>query len=233
MIKEAIILAGGLGTRLRSIISEVPKCMAPVAGRPFLAFIISYLQKQGVEQFIFSLGFKHEVITEFLKNEYASLHYSTVIEKEPLGTGGAIMLACHAVKGQHTLIVNGDTLYDIDLQQLSGFHQQKNSSCSIALKPMKNFSRYGSVETDQDDHITVFNEKKFCSKGLINGGIYALKKDSLAEKDFPPVFSFEKEFLEKNTGSGRLFGMSFDNYFIDIGIPEDYKRAQTELKGIL
>ncbi|MFZ1530084.1 MAG: nucleotidyltransferase family protein [Ferruginibacter sp.] len=232
MIREAIILAGGLGTRLRSVVNDVPKCMAPVNGRPFLAYIMSYLQKQGVERFVFSLGFKSEIIVDFLKTQYTGLDIETVTEKEPLGTGGAIKLACDAAKSRDVLILNGDTLFDIDLQQLSSFHHYKKANCSIALKPMREFSRYGSVEIDGNNRIMAFNEKKFCKEGLINGGIYALKKRSLLEKDLPGVFSFEKEFLEKNTGHG-LYAMAFDNYFIDIGIPEDYERAQTELKEIL
>lgn len=233
MIREAIILAGGLGTRLRSVVNEVPKCMAPVNGRPFLAYIISYLQKQGVKHFVFSIGFKSEVIIDFLKMDYAGIDSSTVIEEEPLGTGGAIRFACNAVKNKDVLILNGDTFFDIDLQKLSAFHIDKKSNCSIALKPMKEFSRYGSVEIDEDNRITAFNEKKNCREGLINGGIYALKRDNFVEKKFPAVFSFEKEFLEKNTAKQKLYGMAFDNYFIDIGIPEDYQRAQSELKGIL
>lgn len=233
MIREAVILAGGLGTRLRSVVADVPKCMAPVAGRPFLSYVIAYLQKQGVQRCIFSLGFKSEIITSFLEKEFASLEKEIVTEREPLGTGGGIKLACSQVKASDVLILNGDTLFDIDLKELGKFHFQKNAACSVALKPMRNFSRYGSVETDEGGLITAFHEKKFCKDGNINGGIYALNKDALLNMDLPEAFSFEKDFLEKKTAGNDLYGKIFDNYFIDIGIPEDYERAQVELKGIL
>ncbi len=115
MIKEAIILAGGLGTRLREAVPDLPKCMAPVAGRPFLFHVINYLRSHGVEKFIFSLGYKHEVIEEYLRTHFATLAYSCAIEAEPLGTGGAIQLACRQATEKDVIVVNGDTLFKADL----------------------------------------------------------------------------------------------------------------------
>lgn len=229
MIKEAIILAGGLGTRLRSVVADVPKCMAPVKGKPFLAYIIAYLEKQGIQRFIFSLGYKSEIITHYLDEHFTALEKVYVTEEEPLGTGGAIKAACKYVTGKNVLVFNGDTFFDIDLKKLSGFHQQHHAVCSLALKPMINFNRYGTVETNSDGSITAFREKQFCESGLINGGIYALQASELLKASLPEKFSFEKDFLEVQTGSGKLFATTFDNYFIDIGIPEDYERANHEL----
>jgi len=229
MIKEAIILAGGLGTRLRSVVADVPKCMAPVNGVPFLAFIIDDLKKQGIERFILSLGYKSESIIEFAEAQYKDLDKVYVIEKEPLGTGGAIKEACEAAHGENVLVLNGDTLFSIDLQELADIHVKQHAECTIALKPMTNFSRYGAVETNTNAMVTAFHEKKFCAKGLINGGIYALQAKKFLERPWPDIFSFEKEYLEKNINTHRLFGIAFDDYFIDIGIPEDYEKAQKEL----
>src|SRR5215510_8853889 len=117
-IDEAIILAGGLGTRLRDTVPDLPKCMAPVAGRPFLFYAINYLRSQGLEKFIFSLGYKHEVIEDWLANQFATLDYQTIIEHEPLGTGGAIQAACRIAKGKTVIVANGDTLFKVDVQEL-------------------------------------------------------------------------------------------------------------------
>src|SRR5215212_5391158 len=136
MITEAIILAGGLGTRLRPTVPDVPKCMAPVAGRPFLAYIIDYFAKQGINRFIFSLGYKHEVIQDYLQAVYNKLDYTTFIEEQPLGTGGAIYAACSLAINRDILILNGDTIFEVDVEMLSSFHADKKAECTLALKVM-------------------------------------------------------------------------------------------------
>jgi D-glycero-alpha-D-manno-heptose 1-phosphate guanylyltransferase len=229
MITEAIILAGGLGTRLRSVIANVPKCMAPVHGTPFIAFVIDALKKQGVERFIFSLGYKSESIINFVETAYPNLDKVYAIENEPLGTGGAISEACKKVKGTNVLVLNGDTLFNANLKSLSYFHARQNADCTIALKPMINIERYGTVDINNRNVVIAFNEKRFCQKGLINGGIYCLNAKNFLTETFPEVFSFEKGYLEKSFSVRAMFGMIQDEYFIDIGIPEDYERAQTEL----
>jgi D-glycero-alpha-D-manno-heptose 1-phosphate guanylyltransferase len=229
MITEAIILAGGLGTRLRSVIAGIPKCMAPVNGIPFIAFVIDALKKQGVEHFIFSLGYKSESIINFVESKYPHLDKVYTIENEPLGTGGAILQACKKVKGTNVLVLNGDTLFNANLKSLSHFHARQNADCTIALKPMINIERYGTVDINNRNWVIAFNEKKFCQKGLINGGIYALNINNFLKENLPEVFSFEKEYLEKSFSVKAMFGIIQDEYFIDIGIPEDYERAQIEL----
>lgn len=226
---EAIILAGGLGTRLRDAVPDLPKCMAPVAGRPFLFYVINTLRLQGVTTFIFSLGYKHEVIEAYLADQFSCLQYKCVIENEPLGTGGAIQLACQQATTQQVLVANGDTLFHVDVATLAELHEKYDADCTLALKPMENFDRYGVVEMDADHTITSFREKQFYKKGLINGGIYILNKERLASHHFPQKFSFEKDFLEKQVVTEKLKGLSQDGYFIDIGIPEDYSKAQKDL----
>lgn len=224
MIKEAIILAGGLGTRLRPVVSAVPKCMAPVNGIPFIHFIITYLQKEGVERFIFSLGYKSEIVIDYVNKTFPALEKEYVVEATPRGTGGAIKLACNKVKNADVIILNGDTLFNINLKNLSEFHHHKKADFTVALKEMRNFSRYGSVVIDKNDLIKAFNEKKYCEKGFINGGVYALNVNSFINENLPENFSFEKDFLEKNTGKKKFYGLECEYYFIDIGIPEDYDR---------
>lgn len=224
MIKEAIILAGGLGTRLRSVVNDVPKCMAPVNDIPFINFIITYLKKEGVERFIFSLGYKSEIVIDYVNKTFPDLDKAYVIEDTPLGTGGAIKLACSKATGTDVLILNGDTLFNINLKDLSEFHTDKKADFTVALKEMRNFSRYGSVEIDKNYAIKAFNEKSYCEKGFINGGIYALNINSFMAEALPDIFSFEKDFLEKNIGNKKFYGLECEYYFIDIGIPEDYDR---------
>lgn len=225
----AIILAGGLGTRLREAVPDLPKVMAPAAGRPFLSYIINYLRMQGVTTFIFSLGFKAEVIEQYLKEAYPTLDYTTVTEQEPLGTGGGIRLALQKVKSEEVLIVNGDTPFKTDVEQLFEQHRQKDAECTLALKPMKDFDRYGVVQIDENAKVLSFQEKQQYSEGLINGGIYLLSKEKFFLRSFPPIFSFEKDYLEAYCHEGVFYGDVQDGYFIDIGIPADYERAQKDL----
>lgn len=229
MITEAIILAGGLGTRLRSAVPDLPKCMAPVNGRPFLSFLIDYLRQQGIQSFIFSLGHRHEVITLFLKNSYPGLPYKCSVEDEPLGTGGAVLRACSFAAFNNVIVVNGDTLFAVDIHALSDFHIRKSAECSLSLKPIRNSDRYGVVEIGEDQEISQFHEKKWHKESLINGGVYALDRERFSIRDLPERFSFEKDYLEKYYPAKTMFGLAQDRYFIDIGIPDDYHRAQTEL----
>jgi D-glycero-alpha-D-manno-heptose 1-phosphate guanylyltransferase len=230
MVKEAIILAGGLGTRLREAVPDLPKCMAPVAGKPFLSYVIDHLRMQGVERFIFSLGYKWGLIEEYLQKEYTTLNYTSVIEEEPLGTGGAIQLAIQKFASGNVVIANGDTLFKINLSEISETHNANNAECTLALKPMQNFDRYGIVEIDDNGKIISFQEKKYYQNGLINGGIYIVNKAKFESRSVPGKFSFEKDYLEKFCAEGNFHGSVQNGYFIDIGIPEDYQRAQRELK---
>ena len=231
-VKEAIILAGGFGTRLHSVVSGLPKCMAPVAGQPFLKHVIRYLLSQGIEKFIFSLGHKHEIIEEFLKDQFPTLNYQCSIEEEPLGTGGAVQLACKRTTEKNAVIINGDTLFKADIQKASLFHVENKAECTILLKSMQNFDRYGAVELDDDYTVKSFKEKQFFQTGDINAGVYFLNIESFLNKEFPEKFSFETDYLEKFYSNKKIYGTIDNSYFIDIGIPEDYQRAQEELKQI-
>jgi D-glycero-alpha-D-manno-heptose 1-phosphate guanylyltransferase len=229
MIRECIILAGGLGTRLRSVVADKPKCMAPVGAHPFLYYLLQYLHRQGITHAVLSLGYKSEQVIDWCTNTDLPLEVSFAIESEPLGTGGAIMLALEYIKDNECFITNGDTFFEVSLPELYAFHQQKNSALTLALKPMQEFERYGSVQLDENAMITAFLEKQFCTEGLINGGIYLTSAQYLQSLGLPQQFSFEKEVLEAQIKSGSLYGFVSDTYFIDIGIPEDYERVQTDL----
>ncbi len=229
MTDTALILAGGLGTRLRSVVADAPKCMAPVAGKPFLQYLIDFYLKQNIRHFVFSLGYKHEQVTQFLQDNYPDHSFECVVEKEPLGTGGAIHYALKTVTVPQILILNGDTFFGVSVAALDAVHRKGNADCTIALKPMTNIDRYGVVELDERGSITAFREKKQYAQGLINGGVYMLNVETFLSRKWPEKFSFETDYLQSPTAH-HLLGFPSDAYFIDIGIPEDYARAQTELR---
>lgn len=226
----AIVLAGGLGTRLREAVPDLPKCMAEVAGRPFVAHVIDALRMQGVEQFVFSLGYKAEVIKEYLEKNYPTLNYAIALEEEPLGTGGAIQLALQQTEADTVLVANGDTLFRVQAKELLEQHQQSKAECTLALKPMKDFDRYGVVDTDEKGRIVSFREKQFYTEGLINGGIYLIDRKKFLARSLPQRFSFEKDYLEAFYPEGHFYGLEQQGYFIDIGIPSDYSKAQQDLE---
>lgn len=226
---EAIILAGGRGTRLAEVVSDVPKPMALVNGKPFLYYLLQWLKLYPVNRFILSTGFKSDVIRNYFGDSFGSILIEYAIEEKPLGTGGGLMFALGKTTDDNILVINGDTWFPIDINKFYSNHVLNRSLISVALKPMKDFSRYGSVEC-HNNSIVHFNEKKYCPDGLINGGIYLINRQFLVSKQFPEIFSLESEILEKKAGSSELKCQIFDDVFIDIGIPEDYLKAGSILK---
>jgi len=226
---EAIILAGGMGKRLAAVITDVPKPMAVVNEKPFLHYVLHWLRKYPVEKIIISTGYKSDSIVKYFGKSFSNISLDYTIEKKPLGTGGALMFALMKTTGSDILVVNGDTWFPIDISKFYSFHILNNHQMTIALKHMRDFSRYGSVECINST-IVRFNEKKICREGLINGGIYLIKRQFLESKQLPEVFSLEEDILEKESGSTDLKCCIFDDPFIDIGIPEDYKKAGSFLK---
>lgn len=228
---DAIVLVGGLGTRLRSLITDVPKPMAPVAGVPFLDILLEKLSAHSIiERVILAVGYKRDVVQGYFGNLAYNRKVVYAIEKSPLGTGGAILNALAHTRSQEVLVLNGDTLFDVDIHDMVESHRQHKADLTLALKPMRDFSRYGTVQLD-NDRIIGFEEKQYKSEGLINGGIYLLNQtlfDGLP-KALPHRFSFESDFLEVYLSQLNVYGFTSSGYFIDIGIPEDYRRAQQEL----
>ena len=227
MIREAVVLAGGLGTRLQGVVHDVPKPMAPVAGKPFLTYLLDYLKKYSVEKVVLAVGYKHEVIVDFFGDNYKGIKLEYAIEHEPMGTGGGIANALKFVDGKEAFLLNGDSYFDVDLIALDKHHRQTDADITLSVKEMFNFDRYGTVNLD-NSRIISFNEKKAVHQGFINGGVYLMNKKIFRYKDLPTKFSFEKEILE--AGAEVLYMEAFrsSGYFIDIGIPEDYSRAQVE-----
>lgn len=229
MFKEVIILAGGFGTRLQSVVSDVPKSMALVNGRPFLEYILDHLEFFSVKKVILATGYKHELIEAHFgkKYKYLKLEYST--ETEPLGTGGAIKKALALCETRKVLVLNGDSLFKVNIGKLNDFMLVQRARCTLVLHQVEDVSRYGCVEADNRAVITRFTEKgKAKGPGLINGGVYVLDKSLIDELQLPDKFSFEKDFLEKYYTGIPFHAMVCKQYFLDIGIPEDYEKAQTD-----
>lgn len=227
---EAIILAGGMGTRLRSVVSDVPKCMAPVAKVPFLYYLLKNLEQSGFSHVILSLGYKHEVIEKWIEEFPTHMKISSVIEDRPLFTGGAVKLALSQAKGKEVFVLNGDTYLEVDYGEMLKRHRETGANATLALKEMFDFNRYGLVELNPTTHrILQFKEKQYQKSGLINGGIYLLNQEEFS--NYPEKFSLEKEYFEANVSTKILSGYIAGGYFIDIGIPEDYARAQTDFKN--
>ncbi|MDR1883545.1 MAG: nucleotidyltransferase family protein [Prevotella sp.] len=230
-MKECVILAGGFGTRLQAVVNGAPKCMAEVAGKPFLQYLFDYLAGENFNHVILSLGYKASVVVDWLETQNRPFAISYVVEEYPLGTGGAIKLAFGKVKGEDAFVMNGDTFFDIDSDLLLEFHKSKKPDISLALKPMFDFDRYGSVELDSEQRITRFNEKRHKEAGLINGGVYIVAKAVFVKLALPEKFSFEKDVMETHVHDVNIYGSEQDNYFIDIGIPSDFEKANMDLRG--
>jgi len=228
MAKEALILAGGFGTRLKSIVNEIPKPMALIKDLPFLSYLLEQLHKYKFDKIILAAGYKSEVIESYFGTSYKSIKLVYSVEDKPLGTGGAISKAMGLIQSDYCIILNGDTFFEVDLEDMEKMFRQSNSGLMVALKPMVNFDRYGAVVIGSKK-IVSFNEKKFCANGLINGGIYIVNKNWFEEKSIGEVFSFEKDILEKLVSKDKITYYISEGYFIDIGVPEDYIRASEEL----
>jgi len=236
---EALVLCGGLGMRLRSVVPELPKCLAAVGDRPFLEYVLLQLRAAGIRNVILCTGYRNEHVAEYFETGERwgmSLNYS--IEREALGTGGALKRAKRFVHGGTFLALNGDSILDIDLPKMVEFHKGQNALATVALARVESGDRYGTVETDHTGQVTGFSEKASQEKSSvttmeastqINGGVYVLDRRIFDEiPAAPPPVSLETEVFPRLAGR-RVYGFSTDGYFVDIGIPQDYAKAQREL----
>ncbi len=230
MLKEAIILAGGFGTRLQAVVNDVPKPMAPINNEPFLNYIFAYLKHYNIENVVLSTGYLSEKISEYYKNEYKGIKISYTKEVDPLGTGGGIRLALEKCFTDNVLVLNGDSFFDVDLNSYYKQHSILKSNCSLALRSINNAARYGTIKLDDTFVVKAFKEKDNVDlPGLINGGVYILNRELfLNETEANIAFSIEKDFFEKRINQLKISGFEYQGYFIDIGIPEDYKKAQID-----
>lgn len=220
---KAIILAGGKGTRLQSVVSSVPKPMAPVGGRPFLEYLILQLKFWDTTNIVLSVGYKREAIKSYFtdgKPWGVSIAYSE--EDVPLGTGGAAKKAFQCIPDETAIVMNGDSYFDADIKRLASCHNEHHACATIALCPMKNTGRYGRVAVMDSGSVVAFDEKKEGTDGLINAGLYVINKEVLSRYG-DEAFSIEREVFPSLIGKGFVASVH-QGFFIDIGIPDDYSR---------
>jgi D-glycero-alpha-D-manno-heptose 1-phosphate guanylyltransferase len=223
----AIILAGGMGTRLRSAVPDLPKPMAPVNGRPFMEHQMDYWIGQGVSRFVVSVGYKKEVIMNHFGTSYRSTPLTYATEEEPLGTGGGLLLAAQGLS-EPFLVVNGDTFFEVDLEELLKFHDEHSADWTFSLFRTSEVGRYMGIEVKADGEIGSLKSGNSQESRLANGGVYLVNPSLLAHKGLIPgnKLSLEDDLLPTLVAQGfRLFGLEFSGAFIDIGVPEDYFRV--------
>lgn len=221
---EAIVLAGGLGTRLRSVVSDVPKPLAPVSGRPFLAYLLDALAAQGFARVILATGYRGEQVEAALGGRWQDMQLVYSCEPQPLGTGGAIALAMQHVRGAACFVLNGDTHLQLDYADFDARTRQAGQPLGMALASVADTARYGAVEVD-GERVVGFAEKGRSGPGYINAGVYRIERALLAGQPAGRTFSFETEVLRPSVERGAVSAYVHTRGFIDIGVPEDYARA--------
>jgi D-glycero-alpha-D-manno-heptose 1-phosphate guanylyltransferase len=230
---EAIVLAGGFGTRLRSVVPDLPKPMAPVNGRPFLEHLLDYWIGQGVTRIILSVGYRHESITAHFRRAHHGVPVAYAIESCPRGTGGGLLLAADSLSGRGTfLVLNGDTYFEVPLQTLAKFHASRRPDATLALFRAPRQGRYmGLTVGDAGEILSLGKGEK---GGLANGGVYLMER-SLLERG--PQFVSAPLSLEEDIlpfalrAERRVYGLECAGRFLDIGVPKDYARAGAVLRG--
>ncbi len=222
---QAVILAGGLGTRLRPVVSDRPKALAPVGDRPFLTYLFDQLVEVGITQVTLCVGHLGEQISQTFGDAYQSLQLSYSWETELLGTGGGLRLALPQLTASTILVMNGDSFCQVNLEQFWQWHQQIQAQASLLLTHVPDTSRYGRVELTSDHQISRFQEKEQqAGPGWINAGIYLVGRSLLATIPPAQVISLESQIFPQWVGHG-LYGYCNHGQFLDIGTPESYRLA--------
>lgn len=227
-LMDALILAGGLGTRLRKTVPDMPKPMAPISNRPFLEHLLDYWIEQGVTRFILSVGYKRELIELHFGSAYRQCPVEYARESTPLGTGGGLLLGLKQASESVVLVLNGDTFFEVNLASMRACHESMQADVTVALRRIAQNDRYGEVALNADGIVTAFNAEASGNEGIINGGVYLIRPAALLELGYDPgvKVALEQDLFPALLKSGkRIVGFVTDANFIDIGIPEDYFRA--------
>ena len=227
---EAIVLAGGFGTRLRAVVPDLPKPMAPVAGRPFLEILLTTLAAKGFTRVILSLGFMADKVVSHFGREFRSMELVYEIETTPLNTGGAVRAAIGHCRSDHVYVFNGDTYLDLEVAELER-QWQATKEMQIVVRAVEDTARFGRVDLSHG-HIVAFREKGAAGPGLINAGCYVLPAAALDAFALGQPFSLETEFLIPAVQTTAVGSFVTQGVFIDIGVPEDYDMAQSMLAEI-
>jgi len=222
----AVILAGGLGTRLRQVVSDQPKVMAQINGKPFIAYLLDQLVAAGIGRVIISTGYMADIVEDTIGARYNGLHVDYSREETPLGTAGALKLAEQIVDSEYCLVMNGDSYTEFDAISLFISHKQKNANITILVKAVSNTSHFGTIQMNKQNEIIKFMEKESSTNiGLINTGIYIMKTSTLQKIPNKTPCSLEYNFFPAMIGKN-IYGNETEGNFIDIGTPESYAQAE-------
>ncbi len=222
----ALILAGGLGTRLQSAVPDVPKALAPVEGRPFLAYLLDRLAAASLRRIILLTGYGAEQIETALGRSYGPLRLEYSREERPLGTGGAVRRALDRLDGRTLLLLNGDSFCEVDLARFFALHRRRRADLSMVVAKVADASRYGSVRRDVSNRITGYLEKTASAgPGWINAGMYLIERALLKEMPVDQPMSLERDWLPRWLACHRVIGFPTTGAFLDIGTPEAYASA--------
>jgi NDP-sugar pyrophosphorylase family protein len=229
----AVVLAGGLGTRLRGVVADRPKVLAEVAGRPFLSYILDQLADAHITRVVLSTGYMAEQFADVIGHEYRGIEVTYAHEEAPLGTGGAIKFAGGQATGGHLLVMNGDSYFDADLSAYIAWHLSGGQDVSLLLVDVPDASRYGTVRLNEESpRVAEFLEKRPQPvRGLINAGVYLLQRDML-EHIPPGPCSIERDVFPRWLNEFDVRAWTTDGAFIDIGIPEDYERSHEFMQRV-
>ncbi len=227
---EAIILAGGMGTRLKEIVPDLPKPMALVAGKPFLEFLLGSLAGKGFSRVILSTGYMAERISEHFGDRFAGIELEYSVEQEPLGTGGAVAQAVRMAQNDHFFVLNGDTYIDFDARAVEALWQRERKPIIVASE-VEDTTRYGRLGT-LGGFVVNLTEKEQAGRGLINAGCYVFNVEQFSTFGPGVKFSLETDFLSPLIARGPVRMHVASGIFIDIGVPSDYMRAQHLLMGV-
>jgi D-glycero-alpha-D-manno-heptose 1-phosphate guanylyltransferase len=228
----AVVLAGGLGTRLRSEVADRPKVLAPVAGRPFLEHLFSQIKQFGIQEVVLCVGYLAEMIQERYRDEYEGMAIRYSVERALLGTGGAIRFAADKITSTHALVLNGDSFCEFDYSNFLHFYRRNGAGAAMVLAHSKECGRYGAVQIDEHYRITSFVEKSASQgEGLINAGVYLFSTEMIKQIPVGRIFSLEKDIFPKWVAHGMYGFKTESTRFIDIGTPQSFKYAQSLFDG--
>jgi len=230
---EAIVIAGGFGTRLREAVPDLPKSMAPIAGRPFLEILLSSLSRKHIHRVVLSLGYLADKVIQHFGSRFAGMELTYEVEKSPLGTGGAVRLGMAACRQDHVFVFNGDTYLDLEVDAVERLWQKHHKPIIVGVD-VPDTARYGRLQTDRDRmNVCGFSEKGVSGPGLINAGCYVLNRGQLDSFPLESAFSLEADYFAKVVAKAPLDLFVTCGHFVDIGIPDDYARAQVELGDVV
>ena len=224
--ETCVVLAGGLGTRLRSVLPEIPKPMAPIRDKPFLEHLLCWIARSGIRRAVLSSGYRHEIIEEYFRNgESVGLELIYSVEQKPLGTWGALRQASRHVDRNEFIALNGDSWLEVDLCQLFNFHINCGGVATLAAAHVMDSSRFGSLQMNLSGRILRFNEKSAGGDGWINGGIYVLSQRVFGLVPMEAM-SLEKQAFPRLVEEG-IYALKAPGIFVDIGLPEEYMKLES------